>query len=135
MTCESIPPGFERLLSHFLCCYTIESNRGGKPRGTSKPSWKYFRSADMVKMGTSLCRRGAAAGNRNKYSIDLRMGYHSVNGRGSKLRRLQRRLLLLGIATSLLPPKSETNILRHTCSLPSLIFHCSCSNTSRSGLA
>lgn len=60
-----------------------------------------------------MCLRDAAAGNRNKYSTDLWRGYHSVNGRGSKLKRLQKEQLLLGTATVLLTPKSETNKL-HT---------------------
>jgi len=99
----------------FLCCYTLESAIGGKPRATSKPSWRYFLSAETVKMGASLCRRDAAARNRNKCSTDLWMGYGSVNSRGSKLKRLQRRLFLLGTATFLLHPEVKlTHYATHT---------------------
>lgn len=52
--CESIPPGFECLLFCFPCHYTIESAAGGKPRATSKLSWRYFGSAEIVKMGAGF---------------------------------------------------------------------------------
>lgn len=82
---------------------------------------RYFWLPEIVTTGASLCLRDAAAGNRNKYSSDLWRGYHSVNGRGSKLKRLQREQLLLGTATVLLTLKSETN-KPHTESYLSLIF-------------
>lgn len=56
-----------------------------------------------------MCLRDVAAGNINKYSTDLWRDYHSVNGRRSKSKRLQREWLLLGTATVLFTLKSETN--------------------------
>lgn len=105
----SNPPGFGCLLFCFLCCYRIESAIDRKPKATSKPRQRYFWLAEIVTTEASLCLRDAAAGNRNKYSTDLWRGYHSVNGRGSKSKRLQRELLLLGTVTVLLTPKSESN--------------------------
>lgn len=56
-----------------------------------------------------MCFRDVAAGIINKYPTDLWRDYHSVNGRGSKLKRFQREQFFLGMATVLLTLKSETN--------------------------